>query len=246
MARSIRSFTEAAGFGVKSIAVPQDQQNQNINNKQIELKQRKLDMKDKHVKMPVLMLAVAGTLALSSCSSTPEGKGEVVAAGQKGVPGGIIVETYQTTAKVTAIDATTRKVTLQMQDGKKTTFKAGPEVVNFPQIQVGDQVKARVTEELAVAMAKPGTQPDNGAAALVALAPVGAKPGGLMAETVQITAKITAINLKGHKATLQFPDGTTHTVAVRKDVDLTQRKVGEEVVIRCTEAIAITVTKSSV
>jgi hypothetical protein len=66
---------------------------------------------------------------------------------------------------------------------------------------------------------------------------------GVMAATLQITAKVTAIDLKRHKTTLQFPDGTTRTVAVRKDVDLTQRKVGEEVVIRCTEAIAIAVEK---
>jgi len=64
-----------------------------------------------------------------------------------------------------------------------------------------------------------------------------------MAETVQVTAKVTALDLKGHKATLQFPDGSTKTVAVRKDVDLTQQKLGEEVVVRCTEAVAITVAK---
>ena len=200
-------------------------------------------MKMKTIKWPLLALASAGALTITSCSTTPEGEGAAAVATEKGVPGGVVVETYQTTATVTAIDATTRKVTLASKDGKKTTFKAGPEVVNFPQIQVGDQVKARITEDLVVAMVKPGTQPDNGAAALVALAPVGAKPGGLMAETVQVTAKVTAIDLKGHKATLQFPDGSTKTVAVRKDVDLTQQKLGEEVVVRCTEAVAITVAK---
>jgi hypothetical protein len=60
---------------------------------------------------------------------------------------------------------------------------------------------------------------------------------------VQVTAKVTAIDLKHHKATLQLPDGTSKTFAVRPDVDLTQRKVGEEVVIRFTEALAISVEK---
>jgi phage baseplate assembly protein gpV len=46
-----------------------------------------------------------------------------------------------------------------------------------------------------------------------------------------------------HKTTLQFPDGTTKTFAVRQDADLTQRKVGDEVVIRATEAVAISVKK---
>ena len=78
---------------------------------------------------------------------------------------------------------------------------------------------------------------------MVSLAAVGAKPGGMVAETVQIKATITAIDLKKHKATLEFPDGSRKTFAARKDVDLAKRKVGEEVVIRCTEAIAISVEK---
>ena len=77
----------------------------------------------------------------------------------------------------------------------------------------------------------------------MALAPKGAKPGGIMAETTQVTAKVTAIDAEHHKATLQFEDGTTRTVAVRPDVDLSKRKVGEKVVIRTTEALAIPVEK---
>src|SRR5262249_33773748 len=115
---------------------------------------------------------------------------------------------------------------------------------NFDQIQVGDQLKLKVAEQLVVFMASDAPPQTEGAVTMVALAPVGAKPGGLVADTIQIKAKVTAIDLKKHKATLQFPDGSEKTVAVRKDVDLTQRKVGEEVVIRCTEAVAISVEKS--
>jgi hypothetical protein len=92
-------------------------------------------------------------------------------------------------------------------------------------------------------MAKAGEPAPQGDAGLVALAPQGAKPGGLMANTVQITAKVKAIDLKAHKATLEFPDGSSKTFAVRKDVDLTKGKVGDEVVIRATEALAVSVSK---
>jgi hypothetical protein len=199
-------------------------------------------MKINIVKFTVLTLLPAGLLALTSCSSTPEGQGTTVVAAEKGVPGGVMVETYQLNATVTGIDAATRKVTFVTPDGKKTTVKAGPDVVNFDQIHVGDQLKFTVSEELVVYLAS-GAPPADGAAGLVALAPKGAKPGVLMANTVQVTAKVTAIDLKHHKATLQLPDGTAKTVAVRPDVDLTQRKVGEEVVIRITEAFAILVEK---
>ena len=50
------------------------------------------------------------------------------------------------TATVTGIDAASRKVTLVTPEGKKTTVKCGPEVINFDQIRVGDQLKVTVTE----------------------------------------------------------------------------------------------------
>jgi hypothetical protein len=200
-------------------------------------------MKIDFSKLSLLALTPAVLLALAGCKSAPEGEGATMAAAEKGVPGGVMVDTYEMTANVTAVDADKRKVTLVTQDGKKTVVKCGPEVVNFNQIQVGDQLKLTVTEELAVYMAETGAPAGNGEAALVALTPKGAKPGGMMAETVQVTAKVTAIDLQHRKATLQFPDGTSKTVPVRKDVDLTKRHVGEEVVIQTTEALALSVDK---
>lgn len=144
------------------------------------------------------------------------------------------------TAKVTAIDTAHRKVVVS-QNGKETTLKCGPEVINFDQIRVGDQLKVVATEELVAYVAEADAAANDVAATTVALAPKGAKPGGLIADTVQVTAKVTAIDLPHHKATLQFPDGVTRTVAVRPDVDLTKRHVGEEVVIRITEMLAIRV-----
>ncbi len=195
------------------------------------------------LKTAALALAPAALLSLTSCSSTPRGEATTTAAYQEGVPGGVVVDTVKTTATVTGIDPANRKVTLVSPDGKKTTYKAGPEVINFDQIRVGDQLKVTVAEELVVYLAEQGAPPSASAASLVALAPKGAKPGAFMANTVEVTAKVKSINLQGHKATLEFPDGTTKTIAVRKDVDLTQRKVGEAVVIRTTEALAISVEK---
>ena len=195
------------------------------------------------LKWSAMALIPAATLGLAGCKSEPAGEGATMVAAEKGVPGGVMVDTYQMTAAVTGIDRDKRKVTLQTEDGKKTVVKCGPDVVNFDQIQVGDQLKLTVTEELAVYLAEAGAPPGDGTAALVALAPKGAKPGGMMAETVQVTAKVSAIDLDHHKATLEFPDGTSKTVPVRKDVDLTKRHVGEEVVIRTTEALALSVEK---
>jgi Cu/Ag efflux protein CusF len=134
-------------------------------------------------------------------------------------------------------------VTLVTKDGTKSTVKCGPEVANFAQIEVGDQVKATVTEQLLIFVRRPGEPSGDGAAGVVALAPIGAKPGGVMANTEEITAKVKAIDLKHRKATLLFPDGTSHTFTVRPDVDMTKHAVGDEVVFNTTEAVAISVEK---
>ena len=197
------------------------------------------------MKQTILLTSLtAALLAVTSCSSNPP-IGETTSSDtyQKGVPGRVVVDTYKLNATVTAIDAASRKVTLVAPDGKQTTVTCGPEIINFDQIRIGDQVKVTATAELAVAMAEASAPSSDRGAAVVALAPVGAKPGGLMAETQEYTATVTAIGLKRHEATLQFPDGTTRKFVVRKDVDLTQRKVGEKVAIRVSMSMALSVEK---
>jgi translation elongation factor P/translation initiation factor 5A len=191
-------------------------------------------------------LLSAALLAFTSCSSNPTpppGETTGAIAYQEGVPGGVIVNTVKVTAKVTAIDLAKRKVTLLGSDGKTFTVKAGPAAVNLDQVRVGDQVNATVAEQLVVYVSEEGAAPSDGSAALVSLAPKGAQPGGVVAETTQVTAKVTAIDLKHRKATLQFEDGSTKTVAVRSDVDLSKRKVGDQVMFQITDMIAISVDK---
>lgn len=161
----------------------------------------------------------------------------------EGAPGAVAVQTHRLTARVAAVDKSSRKVTLISQDGFKNTVKVGPEAVNFDQIRVGDRLTVLVTEELVVQMSQPGESAGDGVARAVVLAPKGAKPGGIAAETIQLTATVQAIDLPGHKVTLRFPDGSTKVLPVRSDVDLSRRKVGEQVTITSTETLAIAVEK---
>jgi len=196
----------------------------------------------KTLKTGVLALIPTALFVLAACATTPSGEEDVAV--METPDGAVIIETFRTSAEVTAIDAEKRKVTLKTSDGKKTTFKAGPEVVNFDQIQVGDQVKATVTEEIAVSVRRDGEAPSDSAAGAVAVAPVGAKPGVLMADTVEVSAKITAIDAKHRKVTLEFADGTTKKVKVGKKADLTKVSPGDTVTIRLTEGIAIVVERA--
>jgi len=189
-----------------------------------------------------MALLPAALFTLTSCSSTstpppPVGSGRITYT--KGVPGGKLVQTVKMTATVTAIDQAKRKATLLASDGKKFTVKVGPEAVNFDQIRVGDHVIADVTEKVVVSLDDKASPSGQGAATVVAQAP----KGGLAAETTQFTATVIAIDLEKRTATLQFEDGITQTFSVRDDVDLSRRKVGERLVFRVTEMIAIWVEK---
>ena len=185
-------------------------------------------------------------LALTSCSSTPktaEVHQTTVVLTQPGVPGGTTVDTYESSAIVTAIDAGTRLVTVVSSNGATATFECGTNIINFDQIHVGDQIRAKLTKEVVVSLGSADEPAMDGVAGAVALPVKGAKPGIALADMVQVTAIVKAIDFERHEATLLFPDGTTKTVKVRPDVDLTKAKLGQQVVIRTTRSVAFLVEK---
>ena len=62
-----------------------------------------------------------------------------------------------------------------------------------------------------------------------------------MAKLQEYTATIAAINRNRREVTLRLPDNTKRTFPVRTDVDLSQRKVGQQVGVRVGVAVAISV-----
>jgi len=187
------------------------------------------------------LLPLAG-MSLVSCSSidaTSTMSGRV----DQGVPGGHITRTTTVDARVTAIDGNSRKVSLVTPQGKKFKVTAGPEVANFNQIQVGDRLKATYIEESIIRMAKPGEKVDEGTTIASGSAPLGAKPGALAGESHQYVGTVTAIDTAKRTASLRFADGTSATFPVRDDVDMTKGRIGDRVVFRTTEAVAIGLAK---
>ena len=180
---------------------------------------------------------ITGIVAITSCT-TISGTGTTAVYQTK--DGAAVVDTFEATATVISINTETRKLGLRFPDGRRTTVKCGPEVVNFGQIRINDEVNLTMVEEYAVYLGH-GASPSAGAAGAVVLAPVGAKPGGINIETVQITARISAIDPAKRKVTLELPDGSMKTVKVSKQVDLSRVSVGDNVTVEHTEAIAVTV-----
>ncbi len=193
-----------------------------------------------------IILIFAALLSLTACttgSPPPPGAESGSVAYTEGVPGGVVVNTVDMSAHVTAIDTANRKLTLLGPDGAKRTVKVGPEAINFDKIAVGDLVNVTLTEELVVYLDEDGLSGPDASTGMVALAPKGAKPGGVLANTTQVTATVSKIDMARRTATLKFDDGSSKRFAVRDDIDLSRRKVGEKVVFLVTDMIALSVDK---
>lgn len=192
----------------------------------------------------VLFTAFLASAVLLSVSCVSEGdEKNVSTAYREGVPGGTWVENYKTPVTIEAIDPAARKVTLVAPDKSRTTFTAGPDFKDFEQLRVGDQAQAAVATEMIVFMRQHGMPPAADTSVAKAMIKDGEQSGVLKAETVEKIATITAINLNRGEATLQFADGTTREITVRRDVNLWSLKVGDEVVIRTRSAAVLSLEK---
>jgi len=161
-------------------------------------------------------------------------------------PGGVVVEAVSVTATVDAIDKEKRMVTLKFADGRTRSLKLGPEARNFDQIAVGDQVKATYAESVAIGVRKSDEKPAASQTRTVKVAPKEAKPGVIVADTTEITAKVEAIDYAKWTVDLKGPEGNVRTFAVDKSVKKFKNvKKGDEVVVRVTEALAIVVEKAN-
>jgi len=196
------------------------------------------------MKKKLIVLAMAAILAVGTqfaFAADPAAPAAKPAKKQTGEPGAVVVEVVKATAKVTAVDAAKRTVTLEM-DGKSKTITCGPEVKNFDQIKVGDQLKVTFVEALAVYLQKAGAPAGGEEVKTVTLAPKGSKPGVLVTDTIVLKAKIDAVDAKKGTVTITTPAGETKTMKVDKKVKgLKALKKGDDIVVRYTEALAIVV-----
>src|SRR5262245_15361761 len=160
-------------------------------------------------------------------------------------PGVVMADLIMATATVEVVDHAKRTVTLKGPEGRTRPLRVDKTVRNFDQVQQGDQVLAEYYEETAIWVRPSAEQPTAGEAGVVAVAPRGAKPGIADVETRVVTATVAAIDLQKRTVTLQGPQGNAVTLKVDEHVQqFDQVQVGDEVVVRHTEAVAITVQKS--
>jgi hypothetical protein len=195
-------------------------------------------MKRKVLKLAAMMVIPAALLAFTSCSSTPKPQ----TAAPEAMRGGVVIDVATAIATVQSVAASNRTVVLQRPDGSLITYECGPEVLNFDQIKVGDQVTTQVADAIAIVLVKGGVPPSAGTASVIIRAPLGEKPGGKIVDTVGFTAKVMSVDTLNREVTLQMVNGQTQTVKVGPDIKLSKVKPGNEVGVRLTRAFMIAVT----
>ncbi len=190
-------------------------------------------------KLATFTLLSVGLLAIMACASNTMKAEEEIDVTEM-ADGVIVVDTLTLNATVVAKDAVKRTITLASTAGGKTTYKAGPEMNNFDQINVGDQVLAVVTEEVAAYIGE-GEPPSEAAAGGVMVASDGSSAAGMVVATQQFNVVVEAVNSKKHKITLQLPDGTSKTVKVNKKVDLSIFQPGDDLSVVLGEGVALSI-----
>ena len=158
-------------------------------------------------------------------------------------PGRLDGELVVIIAKVKAIDKKNRVVTLQSPDGKVAKVKCGPEVLNFAQIRVGDEVKTSLLETVELFVTG-NNEPAAERVTEVGRAPLGSKPGFAAVDAVEVKASVVAIDYQTRKVTLKGPEGKVIKVVAGAEIKrLNEVKVGDSVVARLTRAVSIEVSK---
>jgi Cu/Ag efflux protein CusF len=167
-------------------------------------------------------------------------------AGAAALSGGIVIDSVRVTAKVVGIDPAAHTLTLQMPEGNTRTFRFSKNVKNLAQLKVGDKITATLTDALAVWVQKKGGPPSatERMTESVMLTPKGVPEAAVATKTVRITGKIHHVDTQNRTVTIALPDNRSKTFKVGSNVkNLASLKAGDDVVVRYTEALVISVRK---
>ena len=180
--------------------------------------------------------ALVAALLLPSCASVDQQEDESAARGV------MVGEKITRHGKVVSIDAETRTVVVEGEQGNQIPIVAPADAPNFDRIKVGDPVVATYVESIALTIAPVAdAEPGADAAAVVATAAPGETPGAAMAEQIQLRAVVKAVDLEARSVTLAVPAGGERTLKAGEAVDLENVKVGVQVSVTLTRALAISI-----
>ncbi len=185
------------------------------------------------------LLAALLLFASSPCWST-----ESAAATDK--PSMSTSQTVILTAMVEAINQETREVTLRGPEGRTVSFVASEEAQNLGQVKVGDIVMAEYVQTMSIEVfANDGSEPGAGEIVVAGRSEKGEMPALTAIDALVVSAIVEEINIEANTFKLRGPSGAIKEYEAQNPENLKKAEVGDIVVITYTEAIALTIEKST-
>lgn len=155
------------------------------------------------------------------------------------------VQTEQFAAKVVSVDQQSRVVVLAGKDGHNPSFKLTDQAKDLTNLQAGDTVQATIVHSRIV---KLNTDLDKAAPAITGIdeesqaTKNNPNPNVNALHQVNVTLKITHIDLKKHQITFEGPAGRQKVISVEDpaiQARLKDLKVGQSVVVTYTDLLSI-------
>jgi hypothetical protein len=150
------------------------------------------------------------------------------------------------TAEVTAVNLDKREVTLKGPEGNEVTITAGEAVKRLDEVKVGDLVRVDYLVSIAAELRKPTAEEAKHPLMIMDAAgksPKGDMPAAGVARSFKVVTTIEALDRRNETVTVKGPMGRYMTFRVADSERLTKVRIGENIVIVFTEALAVSLEK---
>jgi hypothetical protein len=158
---------------------------------------------------------------------------------------GDMAKVVMITATVAAVDMKNRAITLKGPEGNEFAVTASSAVKNLGKIQVGDMVDATYMQAVALDFQKGDGIRMAESTAAADTAGAGHMPGAAAVKRTTVVTNIWAMNATAGTVTVLGPFGHLTEVHLTDPAQLAGVKVGDQMKITYTQAVATSVVKKS-
>ena len=151
------------------------------------------------------------------------------------------------TAAVESINQANREVTLKGPLGNSVTFTVDKRVKRLDEVKVGDFVRADYYVSIAAELRKPTSAEKKNPLVLLdaaGKAPPGTSPAAGGLRRFKVVTTIEGLDRPTRTITVKGPLGNYLTARVANPDNLTKMRIGENIVLTYTEALAISLEKT--
>ena len=187
-----------------------------------------------------LILILVALMAIFGCQKKEEVETKV----EK--PSRIIdVSEVTTVMTVEEINLEERLFTLTYEGMNEIVLEAADDLTGIEEIKVGDKVKVTYLTSTAVYVTSPDKErPPVSESRIVEVSTKDGKPRKMTVDIIEETSIVEAIDLENRTAVLKGPDGKISKIDVADEVqNLENVKVGDQVVLQHTVAVAVDISK---